>query len=200
MIERRPLKQKEKTSKLDKKILKPKEIKQKSKIPEVIKEEEGEDTEREKEITDKPLITIVQPQIQIQPDMEIVQSSFEIKNYGDSSNKLLKLILPMKILKSLPEKEKSELPKLIKSLIDNDDRKNTLRKYFYIYRRNILEPLKPSDDKKKIEQKPSKEEDIIKTDKKEVKPEIQEKPKIERKDKTPEKQEEKEIIEWWRKK
>ena len=57
----------------------------------------------------------------------------------------------MKILKSLPEKEKSELPKLIKSLIDNDDRKNTLRKYFYIYRRNILEPLKPSDDKKKIE-------------------------------------------------
>ena len=101
----------------------------------------------------------------------------------------------MKILKSLPEKEKSELPKLIKSLIDNDDRKNTLRKYFYIYRRNILEPLKPSDDKKKIEQKPSKEEDIIKTDKKEVKPEIQEKPKKERKDKTPEKQEEKEIIE-----
>ena len=79
VIERRPLKQKEKTSKLDKKILKPKEIKQKSKIPEVIKE-----------ITDKPLITIVQPQIQIQPDMEIVQSSFEIKNYGDSSNKLLK--------------------------------------------------------------------------------------------------------------
>ena len=64
MIERRPLKQKEKTSKLDKKILKPKEIKQKSKIPEVIKEEEGEDTEKEKEITDKPLITIVQPQIQ----------------------------------------------------------------------------------------------------------------------------------------
>ena len=41
MIERRPLKQKEK--KLDKKILKPKEIKQKSKIPKVIKEEEGED-------------------------------------------------------------------------------------------------------------------------------------------------------------
>ena len=93
MIERLPLKQKEKTSKLDN--IKTKRIKQKSKIPKVIKEEEREDK--------KTIITIVQPQIQIQP--EIVQSSFEIKNYGDSSNKLLKLILLMKILKSLPEKE-----------------------------------------------------------------------------------------------
>ena len=49
MIERRPVKQKEKTSKLDN--IKTKRIKQKSKIPKVIKEEE--DTEREKEITDK---------------------------------------------------------------------------------------------------------------------------------------------------
>ena len=55
--------------------------------------------------------------------MEIVQNSFEIKNYGDSSNKLLKLILPMKLLKNLPEKEKYKLPKIIKSQIDQSDKK-----------------------------------------------------------------------------